>query len=427
MSEDENKRIKAYFLQNARKVLKKPIGELKYPFLDPGSGYEGDLWDWDSYFTAKALCAAFDVFSDTDMENAGLSRATVAAHIKGCVQNFLEVQESDGYIPIMLSGSGLLAGYFHDEHKNGVPLNQHKPFLCQAALQAAEFVNDYDWIDVDKLALYLHYYEKYQFNERCGLYIWQDDIMIGIDNNPTVYYRAPRSSADIYLNSLMVAEFDAMAKILRIIGNKDEGLYVNKMLRLKEAVNREMWDENDGIYYSQDVGFVKTERQHNGFTFHEGFAPKWNTVPLKIRFFACFLPLYAGICDERQAEKLYEHLSSDDIMGQYGVRTLARNEKMYNLEKSNNPSNWLGAIWIVANYLVYKGLLRYNKTDIAEELRRKTVLLLEKNLEKYGDMFESYHPDTGEPNLFPGFLSWDLLAIELCGHSNPEGSLNEKK
>ena len=114
-------------------------------------------------------------------------------------------------------------------------------------------------------------------------------------------------------------------------------------------------------------------------------------------------------------------------MGQYGVRTLARNEKMYNLEKSNNPSNWLGAIWIVANYLVYKGLLRYNKTDIAEELRRKTVLLLEKNLEKYGDMFESYHPDTGEPNLFPGFLSWNLLAIELCGHSNPEGSLNEKK
>ena len=42
-------------------------------------------------------------------------------------------------------------------------------------------------------------------------------------------------------------------------------------------------------------------------------------------------------------------------------------------------------------------------------------------------MFESYHPDTGEPNLFPGFLSWNLLAIELCGHSNPEGSLNEKK
>ena len=100
-------------------------------------------------------------------------------------------------------------------------------------------------------------------------------------------------------------------------------------------------------------------------------------------------------------------------MAAYGVRTLARNERMYNLEKSNNPSNWLGAIWIVANYLVYKGLLRYQKTEQAEQLRQKTVTLLERNLETYGEMFESYHPDTGEPNLVPGFLSWNLLAIEL--------------
>ena len=137
-------------------------------------------------------------------------------------------------------------------------------------------------------------------------------------------------------------------------------------------------------------------------------------MPLKIRFWACFLPLYVGVCNEEQANRLCEHLHDPDVMATYGVRTLARNEKMYNLEKSNNPSNWLGAIWTIANYLVYKGLLRYNKTELAEELRNKTVFLLQKNLEKHGEMFESYHPDTGEPNLFPGFLSWNLLAIELC-------------
>ena len=82
--------------------MKKPIGELQFPFLDPGSGYEGDLWDWDSYFTAKALCAAFSVCSDAEMTAAGLSRESVTAHVKGCVQNFLSAQVSDGYIPIML-------------------------------------------------------------------------------------------------------------------------------------------------------------------------------------------------------------------------------------------------------------------------------------------------------------------------------------
>lgn len=274
MNRNENGRIKEYFLRQAHRVLKKPVGELSYPFLDPGSGYEGDLWDWDSYFTAKGLIAAFSMFSDAQMESAGLSRDIVTTHVKGCVQNFLSAQESDGYIPVMLSGNGLFAGYFHDEHEKGVPLNQHKPFLCQSALQAAEFANDYAWIDTYKLARYLLYYETRQFDERSELFVWQDDIMIGIDNNPTVYYRAPRSSADIYLNSFMAAEYDAMATILRAKGEND-AMYARKAERLRETINREMWDEHDGIYYSQDVGFVKTKRQYKGFTFHEGFAPAW--------------------------------------------------------------------------------------------------------------------------------------------------------
>lgn len=63
--------IKEYFIQNAHKVLKQPIGELRYSFLDPGSGYEGDLWDWDSYFTAKALCVADTVLSDEEKNRRG--------------------------------------------------------------------------------------------------------------------------------------------------------------------------------------------------------------------------------------------------------------------------------------------------------------------------------------------------------------------
>ena len=310
-----NDKIKEYFLARASRVLKNPIGQLQYPFLDPGNGYEGDLWDWDSYFTAKALCAGFSVFSDEEMAAAGLRRETVEKHIKGCVQNFLSAQESDGYIPIMLSGSGLLSGYFHDEHKKGIPLNQHKPFLCQSALQACAFIQDYKWLDCDKLTAYLSYYEEKQYDDRSGLFIWQDDIMIGMDNNPTVYYRAPRSAADIYLNSFMVAEYDAMSRILQKSG-KDASAYQEKAERLKAAINREMWDERDGIYYSQDIGFVKTERTYKDFTFHEGFAPKWTTLPVKIRFFGCFLPMYAGICDAERAERLCEHLKDSNACPQ---------------------------------------------------------------------------------------------------------------
>ena len=109
------------------------------------------------------------------------------------------------------------------------------------------------------------------------------------------------------------------------------------------------------------------------------------------------------------------HLTeNDDIFARYGIRTLARNEKMYSLAKSEgNPSNWLGSVWGIANYCVYKGLLNYGQTETAEKLQSATVALLQKNLKEHSDFFESYHPDTGEPFMHPGFLSHNLPLIEM--------------
>lgn len=189
--------------------------------------------------------------------------------------------------------------------------------------------------------------------------------------------------------------------------------FAKKAEALKEAINREMWDERDGIYYSQDIKFYKAERKFGNSVFHEGLAPSWHTIPYKIRFWGCFLPLTFGICDEKRAERLCAHLRDEEVFAHYGIRTLARNEKMYDLSKSSNPSNWLGAVWIVSNYLIYEGLVRYGKRELAEKLRLATCELLERNLEAHGEIFESYQPDTGEPNLHAGFLSWNLLAIQL--------------
>ena len=86
---------------------------------------------------------------------------------------------------------------------------------------------------------------------------------------------------------------------------------------------------------------------------------------------------------------------------------------MYNLEKTSNPSNWLGAIWGISNYCVWKGLKRYGEEEIAKKLQKATIELYGKNLKKYGEFFESYQPDSGEPNLNPGFLSWNLLIAEM--------------
>ncbi len=405
--------IKEYILQRVRGVLKPPSGDLAYPFIDPGAGYGNELWDWDSYFTAHALISACQRFSDSELQRAGLDRQTVAAHSKGCVRNFLAAQEADGYVPILTAAAGLFRGYFHAEHQKGTPLNQHKPFLCQAAQQASEFSGDYDWLDAASLVRYMQYYEQKQYDENSGLFVWQDDIMVGIDNNPTVFFRPPHSCADLYLNCFMVLEYEALAHILACKKDDRAQTYAQKAETLKAAINREMWDERDGLYYSQDVGFHRVTRKIGAFAFHAGLAPRWHSLPLKIRFWGCFLPLYAGVCSLERAQRMCAHLDDPRMVTAYGIRTLASDEKMYDLEKSGNPSNWLGAIWTVANYTVYKGLLRYGFTERAECMRAATLALLGKNLHESGEMFESYQPDTGEPNLHPGFLSWNLLSLEL--------------
>ena len=407
--------IEEYVLSHLKGILKPPVNNLKYPFIVPGTGYLTELWGWDAYWEALSVKRAFETFGEEKMTRAGVSVKTASEHICGSVLDFLDAQEEDGFIPIMVSAGGLFEGFFHDEHAKGTPLNQHLPFLCQFALLASDFVGKYDWFDADKLVKYMRYFENKQYDERSRLFFWQDDIMIGIDNNPTVFYRPHRSGADIFLNSFVYLEYTALARLLEKLGDKRAAEAAQKAVNLKDAINAEMWDERDGIYYSQDVNFYKTERIVKGVALHSGLDPHWKTMPLKIRFWGCFLPMYAGICGDERAERMCAHLTeNDDLFAEYGIRTLAKNEKMYSLVKSaGNPSNWLGAIWVIANYCVYKGLVRYGKTELAERLQNATVNLLDKNLKEHGDFFESYHPDTGEPFMHAGFLSHNLPVVDM--------------
>jgi putative isomerase len=203
MLDDYAKAIGEYLLKKCNRVLKEPQGVLKHPFIDPGEGYGGNLWDWDSYWTAYALIQAFDTFDEKTLNEADLTRGKAFTYGKGCVQNFLDQQCADGFTPIVITATGLFSDFFVKEHEKGTPSNQMKPFLCQFAANLCEFANDYTWVELDKLIAYLSYYEQHQQDKETGLFFWENDVMIGVDNNPTVYFRPDRSCADIYLNSFL--------------------------------------------------------------------------------------------------------------------------------------------------------------------------------------------------------------------------------
>jgi len=405
--------IKDYILRRAGSIMKPPRGKLRHPFFDPGSGYAGEMWDWDSCFEAQSLFTAFELFSEEELASCGITRERVALHAKGCVLNFLEAQEPDGYIPILVCGGGLFEGYFEKEHRKGLPMNPAK-LICLSIYNVCAFIGDFSWLNGEKLLSYLRYFERNLYDETTGLFFWQDDLMVGVDNNPTVFFRAPRSSADIFLNCVMYEEYCSAATVLAAQGDRRSEELLRRARALKAAVGREMWDEHDGLYYSQDLTRYRTDKQVKNLKFHSGSYPNWHSTPLKIRFFGCFLPMWAGICTQEQADRMSCHLlANDDFLTPYGIRTCAKTEKMYTTVKSSNPSNWLGPIWPLANVLVWQGLKRYDQDEPADRLRTATLELLGKNLREHGEMFESYHPDTGEPMLHPGFLSHNMPVLEM--------------
>lgn len=399
-------KIREFIQKNVEVVLKEPRSFIRHPFIDPGSVYDGNVWDWDTYWSVYGLMGMMDSFHE-DL------RKRVITHAKGNVLNFMDHQLEDGYIPMMIEAKNWDEPYLNQKHKEGVMMNMHKPFLCGQICMISDYLSDYDWImeHLNGLELYFSCYEQNYFFADSGLYVWCDDIMIGMDNDPASFGRPKFSTANIFLNSFMVRELQCMAKIMKCAGEmKKEQYYLGKSEELAEAVQRECWDARDQFFYSVDVD-IKTRKYD---WFHEGLGVFWKTLPIKIRTWSGFIPMWAGFASENEAQSLVKHWMDDTTFSTpYGITTLAKDEKMFDLSATNNPSNWLGPVWIVANYVVFRGMLDYGYRQEAEEMCRRTLLLLGKDLEKTGSLHEYYNPFTGEPVMNGGFINWNMLVLNM--------------
>lgn len=401
--------IREYLMNSIDKVLKEPRGYYKYPFIDPGAAYDGNLWDWDTFWAVYSL---INIAENCPVDAS--FKEKLIDHGKGNVLNFLSYQLPDGYIPMMVNQANEEVPYLNMKHNHGEILNMHKPFLCQQTVMVSEFSGSYDWIKphFEQLLKYFECYDKYYYFEHCGLYVWADDVMIGVDNDPSTFGRPRFSTAGIYLNSFMVSELRAMAQIARNLGKADtEKRFADKAQKLTDAVQNECWDNRDKIFYSVDAD-IKL-RPYDWF--HKGLGVFWNTLFIKVRSWSSFLPLLSGIATKEQAAHLAKHaMDPDTYLGNGGIRSLSIDEKMYNLDKTGNPSNWLGPIWILTQYAVFRGLMNYGYKDEARIIADRTLQLLGDDLRKNGTLHEYYNPETCAPIINPGFVDWNILALNMA-------------
>ena len=149
-------------------VVQPPKHKLKYHSVEPGLAYSNTLWDWDSYWAVVALNDTVELLKGDDDFDYDYYRKLINDASKGDVLNFLDYQEEDGFVPIMLR-----ADVENDDYclRPNV-LNAHKPFLCKASLLACDLNGDESWLDTDKLCKLIAYYRANQFDENSGLFYW---------------------------------------------------------------------------------------------------------------------------------------------------------------------------------------------------------------------------------------------------------------
>ena len=385
--------VLSYAKANYRKMFREPDGIIQHPFIVPGSCYDNCLWDWDSWLTNIAL--------------RQFVKEDISEYETGCILNFLEHMDEQGRIPIVI-----LPDRTMPELSAQTDTNIHKPCLAQHAAFIVRQTGDVEWLRpyFDRLLRFIRYYEE-NCRHASGLYFWIDDFAIGVDNDPCTFYRPKRSSASIFLNCLTYQELLAVCFLGDTLG-VDISHYQQTAEELKTAVQTHCYDEKDGFYYSVDLNLLPIE---NDTFLHSGAPRQWNCLIQRIGCWSGFLAMWSGIAKNEQADRMVREnlLDENAFWAPFGVRTLSKYEKMYTVAPSNNPSCWLGPVWGISNYMVFRGLLRYGHKKEATELAKKTVSMLAADIRDCGEMHEYYDPETGKAIINPGFQNWNLLAINM--------------
>jgi putative isomerase len=408
--------IRKNIYQSYKGMFREPGGALKFPYITPGSSsYANDLWDWDSWLSNIALRQILaDVGSKKDRENA-------SRYEQGCVLNYLYYTSYDGYMP-------MLVAKISDPEKikpaNIYKTNMHKPVIAQhAAFLIKEHGGNAEWLreKFSFMQAFITNYSSHHKHKPTGLYYWQDDLAIGVDNDPSTFFRPPGSSASIFLNCLMYKELRAMSYIAASLNLQSISSEFDKDAEeLKQAIQKHCWDEKDGFFYSVDINLRPVTNEPSiifgqKFILHSGFPRNYEGLIQRIGAWSGFLAMWAGIATPEQAHRMIKEnlLDTRTFNAPYGVRTLSRLEKMYSVRASNNPSNWLGPIWGISNYLVFRGLVKYGFKVEAQQLALKTVSLFANDIKRNGALHEYYDPDTGEPILNKGFQNWNYLVVNM--------------
>ncbi len=203
----------------------------------------------------------------------------------------------------------------------------------------------------------------------------------------SILAESPFLVQDILTNSILFRA-DQDLRALGIASGEPVAEIDGWISQVEAVFNSRFWNERAGLYYDFDL------RQ---------------SAPIQVNTAMTFLPLYAGLADARQAKRLVEeHLlnpaeyaPSDRV--HFWLTCTSQSEAVWEPRRY-----WRGPVWIILNWLVAEGLIRYGFTDLARKIRTDSISLLEKT-----GFWEYFDASDGSGCGSPDF-SWSAaLALEM--------------
>lgn len=267
------------------------------------------------------------------------------------------------------------------------------PILAWAELESYKWTGDKARLELVRLPL-IKYYEalKKYIRQGNGLYITD---WASMDNSPRNICLASGGTG-IDISSEMVLFARNLSELSDILGFEIEAKIFNDDAdSLSAIINDNMWDDEKKFYFD--------------LTIDEEFCT--------IKTIAAFLTLLSKTAPSDRTIYLVEQLKNPKTFGRlHPVPSLAADEKEY----YPKGGYWSGAVWVMTNTMVIKGLDACGYNDLAEEIALKHLDAVVQIFKKTGTFWENFAADSikegintnGAP-VVKDIVGWGALAPVL--------------
>jgi hypothetical protein len=322
------------------------------------------VWQWDAFFHALAY-------------------RHVEKHLAhDQIRIVLDHQREDGMIPDAIHDEGTVT-------RLNFPVDADvtkPPLIAWAAYKLYEHDGDREFLDevYEPIVRWNNWWFQQNDIDGNGLCEYQHPFSSGLDDSPLWDEGMPVEAPD--LNTYLYLQQESLAKIAHVIGNEEEA----KVWRTRaEAIARRLLDQS----WDVESGFFWARR---------------NGSRVNVRTPFNLFPLITGQMPPEISDRLVAHLTDErQFWSRYPVPSVAMDDPKYNPVKM-----WRGPTWVNVNYLLIEGLQRSGYVDLARELRRRTLDLINSR----DDIYEYYDPVSGEnPPSAASMFGWSsAVFIDLA-------------